>query len=727
MNRKYIFVLACCYLVLFLGCSGSSDSSPNSRYAYPLTVEETGVLIAEQMEEKDIVGLSIALIDAEKPANERVVWARGFGLADKASGRAANAQTVYGIGSSSKTITAVAVLRQNDLGNLDLDRPLTDYVPDFALQTRYAGIGQNDRITPRSLLDMHAGVPGDLYNGLFILSPPWYGKYMDWLLAYLQSDYPSHPPGTLASYGNIGIVLAGHAAYLAGREGDDADFQSFVKRTVFDPLSMNASVSEVVGKELPDLAVPYVQGEPDLPFNSNGTATGGFYSTVQDMSRFICMLLRDGQLDNGEQYLSAETVRELGRIQTTALDAGSYYQPGLGLDSASLPAFYGVAPNQGEYGRAWAKNGSTGPYNAMIMLLPDTGLKLGVIVLSNSETAGKAVYAIARTCLLAAVREKLNLASNPAPKPLPDFSSEAITQFTEIEGLYGAKSPTAYYKIENRTSSLFWVSAPYQDATEGRALTLKADGSNAFAVQGMDWDVVFIERNDIDGTGYRLFVRTGGEDESLGPNVVSTLGEKLNPPSALSPAWQTRIGQVYVADQMVSFSNDPYVTFEQKDGLLLARTPSMMHVAHPENDDLAFVGDTLNRADSAVRVTHEGASERLFYLASGYFPVELIQEYALGATETFNLTMREGLPLSEWRKVTVAVGSPFEERDVRFTITPADDQGLYFLYGENFDILACCPATDDAVFRAEAGTYYFAYNPGADASGEITLSSQAVE
>ncbi|MEJ2039622.1 MAG: hypothetical protein P8X55_11915, partial [Desulfosarcinaceae bacterium] len=55
--------------------------------------------------------------------------------------------------------------------------------------------------------------------------------------------------------------------------------------------------------------------EPDLPLNS----TGGFYSTVQDMSRLICMLLRDGQLDSGEQYLSAETVRELGRIQRTTL------------------------------------------------------------------------------------------------------------------------------------------------------------------------------------------------------------------------------------------------------------------------------------------------------------------------------------------------------------------------------------------------------------------------
>ena len=161
------------------------------------------------------------------------------------------------------------------------------------------------------------------------------------------------------------------------------------------------------------------------------------------------------------------------------------------LDSVSMPAFYGVAPDQGAYGRAWGKNGSTGPYNAMIMLLPDTGLKLGVVVLSNSDTAGNSVFAVARNCLLAAVREKLGISHNPEPKPLPDFSEEAITDENEIVGLYGTGSPTAYFKIEKRATGLFWVTNPYVDPTLGHALTLKSDGSNAFAVEGEEWDVVF--------------------------------------------------------------------------------------------------------------------------------------------------------------------------------------------------------------------------------------------
>ena len=429
MYRVCRSLILFCSLILLIACSDSSDN-PTVEPPYAQTIAETKAFITSLMDERDIVGLSIALIDAEMEFSSKLIWAQGFGLADKETGKEASEETIYCIGSTSKTITAVALLKQMDAGRIDLDQPIQNYVPDFSLQIRYPGIGQNDRITPRTLLDMHAGVPGDLYNGLFIISSPWYGKYVNWLLAYLRQDYPSHPPETLASYGNTGFVLAGHAAYLVGREdGDDGDrgFQDFVKRTVFTPLGMDSTLSEVIGKDLPNLATPYNQGVPDTPMNTNGTATGGFYSTVKDMGKFVTMLLMDGMLEDGKQFLNADSVREMGKSERTQLDTNSYYQPGLGLDSVSLSAFYGVAPNQGAYGRAWAKNGSTGPYNAMMMLLPDTGLKLSVVVLSNSDTAGSAVYSVARTCLLAAVREKLGCprTRNRGPclifprKPLP--------------------------------------------------------------------------------------------------------------------------------------------------------------------------------------------------------------------------------------------------------------------------------------------------------------------
>ncbi|MCF8128165.1 MAG: beta-lactamase family protein, partial [Deltaproteobacteria bacterium] len=270
MNRIFRSGLLFCCIVMLMACSDSSDNA-NNQPSYAQTISETQAFIEAQMREKSIVGMSIALIDAGREFSSKLIWAEGFGMADKEAGKEATEDTIYCIGSTSKTITAVSVLKQMDEGRIDLDQPVRNYVPDFSLQTRYAGIDQNDRITPRTLLNMHAGVPGDLYNGLFIISPPWYGTYMNWLLSYLQGDYPSHPPQTLASYGNTGILLAGHAAYLVGREDgadEDRGFQDFVKRTVFDPLDMTATVSEVVGKDIPDLATPYNGGVPDMLLNT---------------------------------------------------------------------------------------------------------------------------------------------------------------------------------------------------------------------------------------------------------------------------------------------------------------------------------------------------------------------------------------------------------------------------------------------------------------------------
>ena len=123
-------------------------------------------------------------------------------------------------------------------------------------------------------------------------------------------------------------------------------------------------------------------------------------------------------------------------------------------------------------------------------------------------------------------------------------------------------------------------------------------------------------------------VRTGGEEEVPGPNVVATLGQKISMPEALLPAWQERVGKIYLADLMIGLGMDPFLTFDLKNGLLLAQTQTVMYSIYPRNDNLAFAGDTTSRGDGAITVTHADGVERLFYLTSGYFPMEQVLGYA---------------------------------------------------------------------------------------------------
>src|SRR5437764_6927867 len=124
-------------------------------------------LMAESRE----AGLSIALVDGQ-----RVVWARGFGYADVAARKRVTADTLFHIGSVAKTLTAAAVMQLVERGRVDLDAPLSRYVPGFSPRPRFRG----NVITVRSVLDHHAGIPGTLPRGLITTGRPDPG-YRAWL------------------------------------------------------------------------------------------------------------------------------------------------------------------------------------------------------------------------------------------------------------------------------------------------------------------------------------------------------------------------------------------------------------------------------------------------------------------------------------------------------------------------------------------------------------------
>ena len=64
-----------------------------------------------------------------------------------------------------------------------------------------------------------------------------------------------------------------------------------------------------------------------------------------------------------------------------------------------------------------------------------------------------------------------------------------------------------------------------------------------------------------------------GESAAIGPNVVSTLGQKIPTPGELAQAWQDRVDKVFVADLMIQLGLDPFLTFKYIDGLLSGQNP----------------------------------------------------------------------------------------------------------------------------------------------------------
>ena len=153
--------------------------------------KELSEYILKEMKSNHVVGLSIALID-----DQDVIWADGFGYADKNNGIEATPKTIYRVGSVSKLFTSLAVMQLEEKNLIHIDDPIDKYVPGFAIKTRFTGMGN---ITPRNIMTHHSGLPSDIFNGFFSEDP----KPFSSIVEYLNNEYTCSPPNFCFSYSNM--------------------------------------------------------------------------------------------------------------------------------------------------------------------------------------------------------------------------------------------------------------------------------------------------------------------------------------------------------------------------------------------------------------------------------------------------------------------------------------------------------------------------------------------
>src|ERR1700704_4014935 len=193
-------VVVCAYVVLALSvaCNRTMAQSATAvRQDYADVVETLRPFIHQQMTEKEFPALSIAIID-----DQQMVRAEGFGLADPKSKTPATADTVYRIGSVSKLFTDIAVMQLVERGELNLDAPVSDYIPDFHPKNPFG-----TPITLRQLMSHRSG----------LLREPPVGNYFETSQPSLAATVRSlndtelvFAPQTHTKYSNAAIAVVGY-------------------------------------------------------------------------------------------------------------------------------------------------------------------------------------------------------------------------------------------------------------------------------------------------------------------------------------------------------------------------------------------------------------------------------------------------------------------------------------------------------------------------------------
>ena len=310
-----------------------------------------------------------------------VLWHGTYGWADRENGVLAARQTIYRVGSISKSVTSVLMAILADGGAAELDTSLEELVPEaHTVQDRPHGA----RPTLRQLASHTAGWEREPE-----LAGAWVGPVSEWKAKVLESIPTAryrNGPGREYHYSNIGYGVLGLALDRAGGRG----FIDNVHDRIFDPLDMNSSTYLVEGDMVRRRAKGYYNRSDgtvntELPASEHRgrgyrVPNGGVYSTVDDLVRFAAGVMGRG---GGELLLSEGMRMELLRVQTPGNRESGY---GLGFSIRSTG------------GRVLAGHGGWVPgYTAQLSFEPATGRT--VVLLRN--------YNVGRTNLSAAARELL--------------------------------------------------------------------------------------------------------------------------------------------------------------------------------------------------------------------------------------------------------------------------------------------------------------------------------
>ena len=349
------------------------DDSPNAAVA----LDE---LIAAKMTAQNVVGLAVAIVNK---AGE-TLYQGCFGCRDKAKSLPLDPETLMGIASVTKSFTALAIMQLCQRGAVDVNAPVSDYIPSFTMPGVSVGhlLSHSGGIfpQPRTLLtDVARDMALDpARDGDFALLPALADEGERRVAEKLsaQARFIGRP-GEYMSYSNDGFALL---SSVVKRRGGERTYPEYVGKYIHAPLGMTRSTFEfslssrenvtTLYRRAPGGALGETNDFTDDAFVLSGC--GGMKSTLNDMKKYLCMYLNHGRTPSGEQVALPFSIKEMCRPHS-ASGPNAYY--GYGLRIGSMDDMRVVSHGGGFVG-----------VSSYIEFSHEAGI--GAVALSNTSGAG---------------------------------------------------------------------------------------------------------------------------------------------------------------------------------------------------------------------------------------------------------------------------------------------------------------------------------------------------
>ncbi|HKW87439.1 MAG TPA: serine hydrolase domain-containing protein [Candidatus Acidoferrales bacterium] len=389
------------------GCAAPRNQTPTPT---PKTNEELHKDIQAILTREGVPGAGVAIV-----AKDHVIWTAGIGKADISVDRNATADTMFRVGSISKTFVALALLHLVEQGKLDLNARLHDLAPEIPFRNPWEA---NDPVRVADVLEHTAGFDDMHFNGAYNIDDPPDIPLLTALQRASSTFVSRWPPAERMAYSNEDYGIAGYLIEKITGE----PYDKYVHDTVLVPLGMNLSGFQRDDAIRGELAQGY-EGNPPQPVpyhNIYLSPAGDLKSSPAEMVRLVQMFLNRGKIGD-TQFLKPETIARMETPETTLAARNG------------LAAGYGIA-NYTQFVEGFESHGHNGGIDGFISTyryFPEIGF--GDIVFLNSSSSGAALQEI--DVLL------VKYMTQGIARPQPPAASPAPEQLSDFTGYYESVNP----------------------------------------------------------------------------------------------------------------------------------------------------------------------------------------------------------------------------------------------------------------------------------------------
>lgn len=336
-----------------------------------LSTKQIDAVVDRTQKTFNVPGMAVAVVK-----DGQIVHSKGYGIRSVDEPDKVDENTLFGVASNTKAVTAAALAQLVDQGEMEWDTKVVDVIPEFKLYNHYV----TGEFTVRDLLTHRSGL--GLGAGDLMVFPASNVTQTQELIHNLRYLKPVSSFRSKYDYDNLLYIVAGEVvARLSGKS-----YEEYVQENILRPLGMNSTAmswheiedySNVIDGHAP------VDGElvtVGLSFTESANAAAGIYSSVSDWTKWVQVQLNDGKYgDNLENELFSERQhREMWTPQTLIRTGKGNYNThfmayGLGWNLSDVNGYLQVTHTGGLLGIV-----------SQVTMIPE--LDLGIIVLTNQQS-----------------------------------------------------------------------------------------------------------------------------------------------------------------------------------------------------------------------------------------------------------------------------------------------------------------------------------------------------